>query len=476
MRAWWGLCLLACSSKGELPIHQEPVPDAFPEVDAAPADPPLTEDDRKKLDDYLDAQVRAHEWPSLAAGVVYGDTLVYAKGFGAGVDEHTVFRIGSITKVMTGVTVLQRRDKKELTLDDPVDKYIPELAAFLNGKVTIRHLVTHTSGIPSVGDGTAEYWLGDHDITEAELFDALKGSKLAFEPGTRFAYSNFAVALAGILAARVSKESFRDMIEGSLFEPLKMTESSWDKPAAFARGHSLTAKGWGAAGPHWRLGAAEPAGGLYSTVSDVARFLSFEARAESDRESLDAVLSRASLKESQTAFAPGNVGVNWGVGENDLGKFVGHNGSIGDYSASVQLYPGKRAAVVLLLNVANAEQLDCVASQALGALLRGSTPEPCVPALTPWNAKALERVKALIAKPDAAGIEAAFHPDFPRAGLLEFFNDCNANYGPCTEGKVLATADNGSTRVQLACEKKPANVLIGANSASSLIELLYVLP
>ncbi len=476
MRAWWCLLLLACSSKSEPPVQQEPVPDAFPEVDATPADPALTEAERKALDDYLDAQFKSHEWPSMAAGVVYGDTLVYSKGFGAGVDEHTVFRIGSVTKVMTGVTVLQRRDRKELTLDDPVDKHIPELASFLNGKVTIRHLVTHTSGIPSVGDGTAEYWRGDHDVTETELFDAIKGSKLAFEPGTRFAYSNFAVALAGIIAARVSKESFRDMIEGSLFEPLKMTESSWDKPAAFARGYSLTAKGWGAAGPHWRLGAAEPAGGLYSTVSDVARFLSFEARAESERESLDAVLSRASLRESQTAIPPGNVGVNWFVGETDLGKLVGHNGSIGDYSASVQLYPGKRAGVVLLLNVANAEQLDCVANEALGALLRKGTPKPCVPALTAWNAKALERVKALIAKPDAAGIEAAFSPDFPRDGLLAFFNDCNATYGPCTEGKVLATGDNGAARVQLTCEKKPAHVLIGANPASSLIELLYVLP
>jgi CubicO group peptidase (beta-lactamase class C family) len=477
MRAWCCLLLVACSER-EAPVHQEPLPDAFPETtDTAPADPSLTEAERAKLDEYLAAQFKSHEWPSMAAGIVYGDTLVYSKGFGTGVDEHTVFRIGSVTKLMTGATVLQRRDNKELTLDDPVDKYIPELATFLGGKVTIRHLVTHTSGIPSVGDGTAEYWDGDHDVTEAELFAAIKGSTLQFEPGTKVAYSNFAVALAGIIAGRVAKESYRDMIEGALFEPLKMTESTWDKPTEkLAKGHWLTATGWGPGGPHWRLGAAEPAGGLYSTVSDVARFLSFEARAESELDTLDTVLSRASLKESQTASGVSYFGVNWAVGKNDLGKFVSHNGSVIDYSASVQLYPSKRAAIVLLLNTGNAEQLDCVAHEALGSLLRASTPKPCVPALTTWNATALDRVKALIASPNAAGIDAAFAPGFKRDELLTFFNDCNATYGACTDATVLATADTGAVRVRLACAKKPANVLIAASPASSIIDLLYIAP
>lgn len=327
---WLALAILVvgCSSKNEIPVHQEPTLDALPETsETGVADPELSAGDRAKLDAYLEQELKSHAWPNLAAGVVYGDTLVYEKGFG--VDAHTTFRIGSITKVMTGVTVLQRRDREELDLDDPVAKHLPELATALPG-VTIRHLVTHTSGIPSVGDGSAEYWTGDHDLTEAEVFTAIKNSKLEFTPGTKVAYSNFAVALAGIIAARKAGETYRDMIEGALFQPLAMSESTWDKPTdKTAKGFDLTATGYKTGGPHWRLGAAEPAGGLYSTIADMARFLSFESRAESTLDGFDAILSRASLRESMTKGSIGNFGVNWAIGDDTIGKWVWHNGSIG---------------------------------------------------------------------------------------------------------------------------------------------------
>lgn len=142
----------------------------------------------------------------------------------------------------------------------------------------------------------------------------------------------------------------------------------------------------------------------------------------------------------------------------------------------MKLYPGKRSGIILLLNVANSDQLDCVADEALAAVVGNRAPKACLPTLTKWNATALDRVKALIAKPDAAGIDAAFAPGFKRDELLTFFNDCNARYGDCTDAAVLATADNGSARVRLTCAKKPANVLIAANPATSIIELLYVAP
>jgi len=463
--------LLGCGSS-EAPVHPEPPLDAFPEVTDDAAEPSLTEAQRTALDGYLDAQFKSHGWPSLAIGVVLHDSLVYTKGFSA--DEHTVFRIGSVTKVMTGVALLQLRDRRRLELDDPVTKYVPELTA--HGAVTLRHLVTHTSGIPSVGDGTAKYWVGDHDITESELLAAIKNTPLEFAPGARVSYSNFAVALAGLIVARIAGEPYRDVVEGSLFVPLKMTESEFD---GSAKGSWLTATGYTAATTTFRLGAAEAAGGLYSTVADVARFLAFEARAESAFPELDAVLDRSSLRESQRPdpkYPP--FGINWATGINDLGRFVAHNGSVFDYSASVQLYPERRAAIVALLSTGNSEELDCVAQQALGSLFRATAPAACTPTLSAANATAIDRVRALFGNPNAPDIDAAFSPTFPtsRADLLKFFNDGNATFGACSEVKTLATADNGTARVQLTCAKSPAHVLIGANPSTKLIETLFVAP
>lgn len=444
----------------------------MPESPSNPSDPALTDAQRATLDTYLDAQFKSHGWPSLAVGVVRGDTLVYAIGFG-GADEHTVFRIGSVTKVMSGVALLQLRDQKRVDLEDPVTKYVPELTG--HTAVTLRHLVTHTSGIPSIGDGTAKYWTGERDITEPELLAAIKNAPLEFAPGSKVAYSNFAVALAGVVIARVTGEPYRDVMEGSLFAPLKMTESLFE---GTGKGSWLTATGYEPATTTFRLGAAEAAGGLYSTVADVARFLAFEARAESDLPELDSVLDRASLRESQRAGMSSPFGVNWFTGKNDLGRFVAHNGSVFDYSASVQLYPERRAAVVALLSTGNSEELDCVAHEALGALFRERAPAACTPKLSPANKVATDRVLALISAPTAAGVDAAFSPTFPvsRAELLTFFEGCNATYGACTEAAVLGTADNGTARVSVKCEKKPANLLIGANPSTQLIETLIVQP
>lgn len=495
-------CTSSCTS-GDPRVAPEPILDPLDSgiVDAAP-EPALTEAQRATLDAYLEATRASHGWPSLAVAIVQGDTRVYAKGFGARdgagegppIDGETVFRIGSVTKVVTGVAVLKLRDEGELRLDDAVETYVPELSTFLTGpsgtKVTIRHLVTHTSGIPSVGDGTAAYWKGDHDVTEAELFAALSGSSLEFEPGTAVAYSNFGVALAGVVVARVSGEPFRDRVDASIFQPLGMVSSVWSRddvePAFLARGHVLGVDGWTPGGAHWRLGAAEAAGGAYSTAADMARFLSFQARAHSSLEDLERVLSRASLRDAQTPDPkapsdPRRFGVAWLTGEDALGRFVSHDGSVLDYAASVRLYPERRAGIVALVGAGDASSLDCATREALASLLAGSEPKACGPALSTWNAAALERVRSLIAAPTLAGIDEAFTPDFlasiSRDELLAFFESSRATYGAClADVTVAAVSDAGTARIRLPCEKGTAAVLLGADAATKKLHTLAVKP
>ncbi len=498
--AWLSVALAGCTAE-ERRVAPEPVLEPLDSgvADAAPK-PSLTDAQRAMLDAYFEAARASHAWPSLAVAIVDGDERVYAAGFGARdgaaggppVDAETVFRIGSVTKTITGVAVLQLRDAGALRLDDPVDGFVPELSSLLTSpagaKVTIRHLLTHTSGIPSVGDGTAAYWKGDHDVTEAELLGSLKRSTLQFEPGTAVAYSNFGVALAGLVVARVSGESFRVRVDASVFQPLGMIASAWSRddvdPAYLARGHWLGVDGYGPGGPNWRMGAAEAAGGAYSTAADMARFLSFQARAHSSLEDLESVLSRASLRDAQAPDPkapsdPRRFGVAWLTGEDALGRFVTHDGSVIDYSSSVRLYPERRVGIVALLGAGDAAQLDCTTREALSALLSGGEPKACVPTLSPAAATALDGVRALIASPELAGIDAAFAPDFlaavPREELLAFFEGLHDTYGACTgEPTVAATSDAGTARIRVPCDEGTAAVLLGTDPATGKITALSV--
>jgi len=121
MRALFAAIVLAGCAPSDPPVHKEPALEPFPDSGAGNSVPKLTDAQRAALDGYLATQFTSHGWPSLAVGVILDDTLVYAKGLG-GVDEHTVFRIGSVTKVMTGVALLQLREQGRLKLEDSVTK------------------------------------------------------------------------------------------------------------------------------------------------------------------------------------------------------------------------------------------------------------------------------------------------------------------------------------------------------------------
>ncbi|HVR63821.1 MAG TPA: serine hydrolase domain-containing protein, partial [Polyangia bacterium] len=295
-------------------------------VVAARAPPPAFADPERRaklaarfpaLESYFAGQRTAHQLPSLAAGVVIDGELAFAKGFGARdlggtqpVDADTVYRIGSITKTFTSLAILNLRDQGKLALDDPAVRHLPELAALRyptadSPPITIRHLLTHASGLPRVG--AFNYAQADHDVTEAEMLAALPGTVLMFAPGTRSLYSNFGVSLLGPLITRVAGTPYRDYVTRAILTPLGMTASRWteaDVPAD--RRATAYRRDGGQLQPvaHWRLGASEAAGGLYSSVRDLARYVAFQLAAYPPRDDPEAgPVRRASVREAHTAAA-----------------------------------------------------------------------------------------------------------------------------------------------------------------------------
>ncbi|HWM85815.1 MAG TPA: serine hydrolase domain-containing protein, partial [Kofleriaceae bacterium] len=254
------LCLLTVScggSSAQLPDDETPSP--------------LTQDRIDRIRTMVAGQHQRQGYPAMAAGVIVNGHLAWQEGFGTlgeeaqPVTSQTVFRIGSITKVITSLAVLRLRDAGKLKLGDPAAHYLPELVDTLSqpGKpaITVRHLVTHSSGIPSLGNGQLDWTGGERDIGVGDILDALRGVEPEFPPGERVKYSNLGMALAGLVVARTSGQQYRRYIEERFLRPLGMQSTVWDReavpPERLAPGHWRRSGGYEPAGPHWKLGTLE---------------------------------------------------------------------------------------------------------------------------------------------------------------------------------------------------------------------------
>ncbi|MBN2496957.1 MAG: beta-lactamase family protein [Deltaproteobacteria bacterium] len=437
-----------------------------------------------ELKAFLASRLSRPSSSGLAAAVVCGGERIWSLGLGvrdAGTQEpitpETVFRIGSITKTFTGMALLQLRDAGALDLDDPVARWVPEIGRAIyptadSPRISLRHLVTHSSGLPRVG--RLEYTDPDRAVTEQQLLDSLAELELVFVPGTRTEYSNLAMALAGLVVGRASGMPYRDYVSERILRPLGMDASVWDReataPERLATGYRKQGDALVPAG-HWRLGAAEAMGGLYSTLADMSRYAAFQLSAwpPSDRPDLGP-LRRSSIRESHLVAGfgqPGgeSFGVNWApslVRHPQLGLVVSHTGATLQYSAAVWMLPERDLGVVLLANTGDYEALSAMAAGML-AIILSHDPEPA-PRLSAPLARALERSLALLAEPSREGIEALFSSGFleaiPAEQMLAFLARTGELLGRCDEATALRAPGEHSAVVRLGCAKGSAELTL----------------
>jgi CubicO group peptidase (beta-lactamase class C family) len=296
-----------------------------------------------------------------AAAVVRGKVVAIAargnktlRGGGA-CDERTVFRIASVTKVISGMALLTVRDRGLVSLDDPLTRFFPEAERIVYPsaraqRVTLRHVVTHTSGLPRMVPNA---------ISESGLASMLAGAQLAFAPGSQTAYSNFAVGLIGPVVRRVTGTPFRDYVRANVTAPLGMEDLAWEAgdvdPSRLARGHEWKRDADGArtlvpATGEWRMGAAESFGGAYSSAPAMGALVAAQLAAYEPGED-SPPLAKKALREShepQLAAQTGaeRHGVCWWLGDDR----VWHDGATDEYSASIFLAPHARTGAVVLSN------------------------------------------------------------------------------------------------------------------------------
>ena len=299
------------------------------------------------------------------------------------VDARTIFHWASITKTMTGIAIMQLRDRGLLSLDDPIIRYVPELARVHNvfgdmGAITLRMLMTHSAGFRN---GTWRWrdrdWQPFEPPSWAQLEAMLPYTEVEFRPGSRFGYSNPGIIYLGQVIERLTGEDFEVYVDKNILRPLGMHESYFDRTPPYLlphRAHSYYVQdGRRIAAPFdVDTGVTVSNGGLNAPLPDMAKYLAFLIGDPARQAEYDVVLRRSSLEEmwrpqisagadfTQGRMAPTTQsGLNFFIDAGGPVRFVGHNGDQNGFRAYLSLCPDQHAGSLLAFNtVTRAERND----------------------------------------------------------------------------------------------------------------------
>ena len=306
-----------------------------------------------RADKYVAAYVEQGKFMG-AVLVARDGRVLFERGYGLAdiawnvpVTPQTKFNIASLTKQFTGMAVLQLAEAGKLKLDDPVSKYYKDAPKAWE-KITLYHLLSHTSGLPEL-KGLDEFTKGlAQPYTPTELIATFRDKPLDFPPGAKRAYNNRGYYLLGYVIEQVSGLKYADYIEQYIFAPLGMKDSGYDSTTAITK---LRAQGYSVDGKElrhadyvdWSLPYA--AGGLYSTVEDLLRW--------DQALYTDKLLSRKWLEK---LFTPDQSGYNYGWFIDSKGGRVKiyHEGSNPGFAAFIVRYPAEKTLVVVLSNLETA--------------------------------------------------------------------------------------------------------------------------
>ncbi|MEV2192155.1 serine hydrolase domain-containing protein [Streptomyces phaeochromogenes] len=321
--------------------------------------------------------------PSLVAAVVRGGETVWhgsrTSVDGHGPDENVQYRIGSITKTFTAVLVLRLRDEGVLDLGDPLEKYLPGTGA---GEATIAELLAHTSGLAA--ESPSPWWERTPGSLRPELADVLGEQPHRHPVGRRFHYSNPGYTLLGALVEELRGVPWEEALRNEVLEPLGLHRTGAEPQAPHAGGWAVHP--WADVmlpEPVEDLGRMAPAGQLWSTTGDLARFATFLAKGD------DRVLSEASVREMRTPAAPAEAeevaaGSAYGLGMQvqyrDGRMLAGHSGSLPGFLAGLMISVEDDLAAVVLANCTSGPPVFTVAADLVRIVAEA---EPRIP--EPWR-------------------------------------------------------------------------------------------
>lgn len=320
------------------------------------------------LESWVESQVAYAGWPGLSAAVVHDQAVIWSRGFGLASVERgepatadTLYRIASVTKLFTATAIMQLRDAGKLGLDDSVAAHLPWFAVQPARPdappITIRHLLTHTAGLPR--EAGLPYWTDGRFPEREELPALIAGLSAVLPAETRWKYTNLGPTLSGEVVAAVSGQPYARYVREAILEPLGMERTLVASPAAdhpgLADGYTRRLPG---NAPRTRAPRTDgrgitPAANMTTSVSDLARFamLQFRDGAAGGAQ----VLRGSTLREMQRVhWLEPDWAAGWGLGFRvvRLGgrTLCGHGGRLRGYRTQLQLCPAERVGVIVMIN------------------------------------------------------------------------------------------------------------------------------
>ncbi|HZW10758.1 MAG TPA: serine hydrolase domain-containing protein, partial [Phycisphaerales bacterium] len=355
---------------------EEAEPHRITGISFAPARPPsdqpraarLTEGEiAERLGAYVDRLAGAERFSGTVLLAKDGEVLASRavglanRDFDVPVTMDTKFNLGSMNKMMTGIAVMQLVESGKLSLDDPISMHLSEdwLPGVDKSRVTVRHLLTHTSGL---GSFFTEEW----DRASRALYRSVDDWKpvvaaetLAFEPGTQSRYSNTGMLIAGAVVEHVSGQSYDEYVREHITGPAGMTDTGFFETDRVNKNLAVGYEPIPGADPveyrnnlHQHVVKGGPAGGGYSTAPDL---LKFDRALRSGR-----IVSRASLGQLWRAYpdlGSPNYGLGFGVFPTPAGLVVGHSGGFSGISADLSMYLDEGYTFIALANLGGAAGL-----------------------------------------------------------------------------------------------------------------------
>ena len=308
------------------------------------------------VDDLLCAEIQQRHVPGLSVAVVRDGRVIKTAAYGLADLElgvlatpKTVFQIQSITKTFTAAAILLLVDEGKLSLDDPIAKHLEGTPDSWKD-ITIRHLLSHTSGIKDfINEPTASLRI---DVTEEEVLRATVGRPLNFAPGERYAYSNTNYHLLAMIIRKLTGKWYGDFLRERIFIPLGMTDT---RPVSLSEIIPSRASGYFWTGRSYRRGdfIAESilsygGGGILSTAPDMALWArAIMAGKLLKPEAITQAWTPARLKGGATT----GYGLGWGIGSVEGHRELNHGGGHATgFTSFLALYPEDHLAVVVLLN------------------------------------------------------------------------------------------------------------------------------
>jgi CubicO group peptidase (beta-lactamase class C family) len=320
--------------------------------------------------------------PGAAWGIVIDGELAHAGAAGvrdiatnAPVNADTVFRIASMTKSFTAMAIVKLRDDGKLSLDDPVERYVPELKTLRyptadSPRITIRHLLTHSAGFPEDNP-----W-GDQQLAESEeAFSRMMREGIPFSnaPGVAYEYSNYGFAILGRVVSQASGTPYDEYVSQNILQPLGMTSTTLFASKVpqdrMAIGYRWEDERWKEepALPHGAFGAM---GGMLTSIRDLSRYVSFLLDAWPPRDGGEGPVRRASLREMQQPWRPSALRVardpatsetqltssGYGYGLSvtatcDFRAIVAHSGGLPGYGSLMRWLPEYGVGIIAFGNL-----------------------------------------------------------------------------------------------------------------------------